>query len=160
MPPLGLAALVLGAVAHLSFSGLMWVTLLSLGDCVSSGHDWRCVVAPWRSAHSFVRSFTRVAIATNCLDLLVVCRFPHRGLRRFPFWIRLCFQRCICRTVMRTIAQRTHFACRYRHVCVYCLLESLVCACDDVVPAAGASGRARTHALHVHIIACTFYPRA
>ncbi len=45
------------------------------------------------------------------------------------------FQRCICRTVMLTIAPRTHFACRYRHVCVYCLLECLVCACNDVVPA-------------------------
>ena len=62
---------------------------------------------------------------------------------------------------MLTIAPRTHFACRYRHVCVYCLLDCLVCACDDVVPAAGASGRARTHALHVHIImAYTFYSLA
>ncbi len=51
-------------------------------------------------------------------------------------------------------------ACRYRHACVYCLRESLVCATmsSRSLTPAGASGRIRTHALHVHIIACTFYP--
>ncbi len=63
---------------------------------------------------------------------------------------------------MRTIAPRTNFACRYRHGCVYCLHECLVCATVSFWPLMppGASGHARTHALHVHIIAYTFYPRA
>ncbi len=81
--PLCLAALVLGAVTH-------------LGDCVWSGHDWRCVVAPWRSAHSFLHSFTRDVLATICLDLLVVCRqiegyaasrFGHGSVTRFQWCI-------------------------------------------------------------------------
>ena len=46
--------------------------------------------------------------------------------------------------------------------CVHCLHECLVCATMSFRPLAppGTSGRARTHALHVPIIACKFYPRA
>ncbi len=136
-----LAALVLGAVTH-------------LGNCVWSGHDWRCVVAPWRSAHSFVHSFTRDVLATICLDLLVVCRFPHQGLRRFPFWIRFYFQRCIYRTVMRTIAQRTvHtlLAVIAMLVCIVCMSASSVQRCFS---AADATRRQRPYP---H--ACTARPR-
>ncbi len=63
---------------------------------------------------------------------------------------------------MRTIAPRTNFACFYRLACVYCLHECLVCATMSFRPLTppGASGRARTHALHVYITAYTFYPRA
>ncbi len=63
---------------------------------------------------------------------------------------------------MRTVAPRTHFACRYCHACVYYLHECLVCATMSFRPLTppGASGRTRTHALHVDIIAYTFYPRA
>ena len=155
--PLCLAALVLGAVIH-------------LGDCVWSGHDWRCVIAPRRLAHSFTHSFTRDVHATNCLDLLVVCRFPTSRATdvrpfipaRFEFGSVTRFQRCICTTVMRTFAQRTHFACRYRYACVHCLHACLVCATMSFRPLMppGASGRTRTHALHAHIIVYTFYPRA
>ncbi len=63
---------------------------------------------------------------------------------------------------MQTIAQRTHFACRYRHACVYCLHECLVCATMSFRPLTppGASGHTRAHAQHGHIIAYTLYPRA
>ncbi len=53
---------------------------------------------------------------------------------------------------MRTIAPRTHFAGVYR------LYECLVCAKMSFQPLTppGGSGHARTHALHVPIIACNF----
>ncbi len=87
---------------------------------------------------------------------------PNPGEDLLRFWYAPRLQRCICRTVMWTIAPRTNFACRYRHACVYCLHECLVCATMSFRPMAppGASGRAHTHALHVHIIANTFYTRA
>ncbi len=46
-------------------------------------------------------------------------------------------------------------------VSIACMHECLVCATMSFRPLTppGASGRARTHALHVHIIAKMFYPR-
>ncbi len=99
--------------------------------------------------HSFVHSFTRNGLATICLDLLVVCRqIEGYAASRFGYGSVARFQWCICRTVMRTIAQRTQSACRYRHACVYCLHECLVCATMSFRPLTppGASGRTRTHA--------------
>ena len=67
---------------------------------------------------------------------------------------------------MRTIIPRTHFACRNWQACVHCLHERLVCATMSVRPPASGGHQApagmpaRTHALHVPIIACKFYPRA
>ena len=58
---------------------------------------------------------------------------------------------------MRTIALRTHFACRYCRACVYSLRECLACATISFRPLAPG---ARTHALHVPIIACKCSPRA
>ncbi len=61
---------------------------------------------------------------------------------------------------MRTIAPRTHFACRYRHACVYCLHGCLVCATISFQPLTppGASGRARTHALQSTSLPTRFIP--
>ena len=67
---------------------------------------------------------------------------------------------------MRTIVPCTRFACRCTVSCLCVLLALVPCLCNDVLPVAGAthqvgtSGRAPTHALHVPIIACKFYPRA
>ncbi len=92
-----------------------------LGDCVWSGHDWWCVVTPWRLAHSFFQSNPDIQ-ATICFDLWVMCLFPHR----------VALHECFVRATM---------------------------SFRPLMPP-GASGRACTHALHVHIIVYTFYPRA
>ncbi len=63
---------------------------------------------------------------------------------------------------MRTFALRAHVACRYRHACVYCLHECLVCATMSFrqLTPPGASGRARMHALHARPHHClhVLYP--
>ncbi len=66
-------------------------------------------------------------------------------------------QWCVCRMVMRSIAPRTHFACRHRHACIACMgASSATMSCQPLTPP-GVSGHAHTHALHVPIIACKCY---
>ncbi len=69
----------------------------------------------------------------------------------FPFYIKFCysFQRRIYVGRRCGYLHRTYFACHYRHACVYCLHECLVCATMSFQPLTppGASGHARTHAL-------------
>ncbi len=76
---------------------------------------------------------------------------------RFGYGFVTRFQRCISRTVMRTIVPRTHFAYRYRRACVYCLHECLVCATMSFrppMPPLVAPGRRQRPCPH----ACTARP--